>query len=234
MQNILEYYNNLSKDEKKEITISKAFVNFYLYFNNLHDQKIISNKTFHFLDMSLTFLEPLTDEENSTKVYLEKKQFQLEQFLNGLKPKYEKIANNFKATYDIPNNYSYEDVCNLIKQSYFAYASIKYRQNLKNTKLYEETFSIDNKFYRLPKYIPDTNVNINEILELITGIKLLSLDGLTYELFNVFNDKLSIRTIVDTSDDQIIAMFINGEEYTDVNEKFIKKIKKQIKKQNTI
>lgn len=233
MSNILDYYINLPKDLTQVEIISKTFINFYLYFRRLHSKKIIPDKTLKFLDSSLAFSEPLTEDQNSTKVYLESKQFQLEQFLTGFKPKYEKIEKNLKATFDIPNNYSYEEVCNLIKQSYFAYASLRYRHNLANTEMYEETVPTDKKFYKLPKYIPDTNVNVSEVLELASGIKLLSLDGTTYELFNIFNDNLNIRTIVDTTDGQIIAIFVNGEEYTDISQKFIKKLKKQIKKSSS-
>ena len=61
---------------------------------------------------------------------------------------------------------------------------------------------------------------------------MLSLDGATYELFNIFNENLHIRTIVDVADGQIIALFVNGEEITDVPSSYIRKLKQQIKKGN--
>ena len=64
---------------------------------------------------------------------------------------------------------------------------------------------------------------------MVSGIKSLSLDGKTYEWFNVFNPSLNIRVIIDVTDGQIVAIFVNGEEYTDVPSSFIKKLKEAIK-----
>ena len=233
MANIVEYYNQLDSNLKEAEAISKTFINFYLYFRRMHEKKYISNNTLYFLDSALDFSEYLTDNVSSTRDYLMAKQFQLEQFLIGFKLNYNKFVKNFKKTFDIPASYSYEEVCDLIKKSYIAYASIRYKHNLQNSKVLTETFTGEKQFYKVPKYIPDTNANISECLELASGIKLLSLDVATYELFNIFNENLHIRTIVDEADGQIIALFVNGEEITDVPSSYIRKLKQQIKKGNT-
>lgn len=233
MSNIVEYYNQLDNNLKEAEAISKTFINFYLYFRRMHEKKYISNNTLYFLESALDFSEYLTDNASSRGDYLTAKQLQLEQFLIGFKITYNKLIKNLKKTFDIPASYSYEEVCDLIKKSYIAYASIRYKHNLKNSKVLSETFTGEKQFYQVPKYIPDTNANISECLELASGIKLLSLDGATYELFNIFNENLHIRTIVDVSDGQIIALFVNGEEITDVPSSYIKKLKQQIKKGNT-
>lgn len=230
MSNLIEYINNLPEEMMEDEGISQIFINFYLYFKKLHEKKLVSNNTIYFLDTALDFSEPLFDNTEQTKDYLNVKQFQLEQFLIGLKPSYDKIAKNFKKTFNIPRTYSYEDVCELIKRSYLAYASLRYKQNLLNTKVYEETFSIKQQFYKMPKYIPETNANISEFLEIVAGIKSLSMDGKTYDWFNVFNPSLNIRVIVDLSDGQIVSVFVNGKEYTDVPSSFIRQLKDCIKK----
>lgn len=230
MPNIVTYYNDLAANQKEAEIISKTFINFYLYFRKLHEKGLISNNSLYFLETALDFSEPLTNNAEATKEYLISKQFQLEQFLIGFKLNYDKIIKVFKKTFDIPSSYSYEEVCNLIKQSYIAYASLRYAHNLENTRVLQETFTGAKQFYKVPKYIPEKNANIGECLELASGIKLLSLDGATYELFNIFNESLHVRTIVDVADGQIIALFINGEEYTEVPSSLIRKLKQQIKK----
>lgn len=229
MSKIVEYYNNLPSNQTETENLSKSFLNFYLYFKRLHEKKLISNNTIYFLDIALDFSEPVFENSHQTEEYLNAKQFQIEQFLAGIKLNYNKIIKNLKATFDIPSHYSYEEVCNLILQSYVAYASLRYQRNLINTKAHEEIFTPDKRFYKLPKYIPDTNANISEFLEIVSGIKLLSMDGKSYEWFNVFNPNLNIRVIVDILDGQIAALFVNGEEYTEVPSSFIKKIKQHIK-----
>lgn len=230
MSSIIEYYKNLPDNLKETESISKSFINFYIYFKRLHEKKLLSNNTIYFLDTALDFSEPVIEDTTSTIEYLNAKIFQIEQFLLGLKPNYNKYIKGLKKTFDIPNNYSYEEVCNLIKQSYIAYAALRYKHNLLNTKMLDETVPMDKKFYKMPKYIPDSNANIGEFLEMSAGIKRLSMDGKTYELFNVFSEHLYIRTIVDVSDGQIVAIYVNGEEYTEVPSSFIKQLKQQIKK----
>lgn len=232
MSNILDYYNQLPSDLTQVEAISKTFINFYLYFRKLHKKNLISDNTLNCLEMALDYSSPITSKPNSTNEYLLSKQYQLEQFLIGFKINYDKIIKNFKKTFDIPSDYSYEEVCDLIKQSYMSYSSLRYKKNLENTNLFDKLFPGEKKFYNVPKYIPEKNANISECLEFASGIKLLSLDGATYELFNIFNENLNIRTIVDTADGQIIALFVNGEEITDVPLSYIKKLKQQIKKGN--
>lgn len=229
MSQIVEYYNNLPEEPKETEILSKTFINFYLYFKKLHEKKLISNNTMYFLDAALDFSEPVFINSYKTEEYLNAKQFQIEQFLIGIKLNYNKIIKKFKRTFDIPDTYSYEQVCDLILQSYIAYASLRFKQNLLNSKTYEEIFTIEKMFYKLPKYIPDTNANINEFLEMVSGIKTLSQDGNSYDWFNVFNPNLNIRVIVDTADGQIVALFINGEEYKEVPPSLIRKIKQHIK-----
>lgn len=228
MSKIVEYYNSLSNDPRQE-TLSKTFINFYLYFKKLHEKKALSNNTIYFLDAALDFSEPVFENSHQTEEYLNAKQFQIEQFLIGFKLNYNKIIKTLKKTFDIPDHYSYEDVCDLILQSYIVYASLRYKHNLLNTKVYEETFTIEKIFYKLPKYIPDTNANISEFLDMVGGVKRLAQNGTYYEWFNVFSDILNIRVIVDIADGQIAAVFVNGEEYTDVPSSFIKKLKQHIK-----
>lgn len=233
MSSIIEYYKNLPDNLSEPESISKTFINFYIYFKRLHEKKLLSNNTIYFLDTALDFSQTVVEDAEQTIEYLNAKIFQIDQFLLGLKNNYNKFIKGLKKTFDIPKSYSYEEVCTLIKQSYIAYAALRYKHNLLNTKMLEETTPIDKKFYKVPKYIPDTNANISEFLELASGIKSLSLDGKSYELFNVFNPSLYIRAIIDINDGQIVAIFINGEEYTEVPSSLIKKLKQQIKKGTT-
>lgn len=230
MSYLVEYINTLPEEMMEDEGISQIFINFYLYFKRSHEKKIVSNNTIYFLDTALDFSEPLFDNSEQTKDYLNIKQFQLEQFLIDLKPSYDKLSKNLKKTFNIPRTYSYEEVCKLIERSYLAYATLRYKQNLLNTKVYDETFSIKQQLYKMPKYIPETNANISEFLEIVVGIKSLSMDGKTYDWFNVFNSSLNIRVIVDINDGQIVSVFVNGEEYTDVPSSFIRQLKEYIKK----
>ena len=230
MSNLIDYINQFPEELIDDEGISQVFINFYLYFKKLHEKKLISDNTIYFLDTALDFSEPVFDNSDQTKDYLNAKQFQIEQFLIGLKPKYDKISKNLKKTFNIPRSYSYEEIYELIVRSYLAYASLRYKQNLLNTRVYSEVFTIKQQFYKMPKYIPETNANISEFLDIVTGIKSLSMDGKTYDWFNVFNELLNIRVIVDINDGQIVSIFVNGEEYTDVPSSFIRKLKEHIKK----
>ena len=223
MSTILEYYNNSQDDPKTEL-IAKSFINFYLYFKKVNEKKIIPQDTINYLDLSLDFSTPI--EETKKETYLTNKEYQIEQFLIGLKLLNNKILKRIKKTFNIPNNYREEDVCNLIKQSYLAYATVRYKQNLIDTKAFQK----DNNIYDLPKDIPNSNANIKEFEEIYIGIKRIANDGKSYEWFHVFKPQLIIRIIVDKVDGQIATLFINGAEYREVPSSFIKKLKQKIKK----
>ena len=147
-----------------------------------------------------------------------------------IKDSYNRIEKNFKINFDLPASLTYEDICALIKESYIAYASIRYKHNLLNTKLLEELFTTEQLMFKLPKYIPDTNANISDFLEIVSGIKRMSNSGDSLEWFNIFNPSLNVRAIIDISDGQICTLFINGYEFTEVPLSLIKKLKKAIKK----
>ena len=76
MSKIVEYYNSLSNDPRQE-TLSKTFINFYLYFKKLHEKKALSNNTIYFLDIALDFSEPVFENSHQTEEYLNAKQFQM-------------------------------------------------------------------------------------------------------------------------------------------------------------
>lgn len=228
MSEILEY-SKLANNPETEI-LSKTFISFYLYFKNISERKLISSDTIYFLDCSLDFSEPVYENNPSTGEYLKKKELQISDFLSKLKESYDSIEKNFKINFELPQELSYEEICELIRDSYIAYASIRYKHNLNNTKLLEKTFTQEELVIKLPKYIPDTNRNISEFLEMVSGIKRTSSKGDAFEWFNIFNSYLNIRVIVDSSDGQICTMYINGQEFTDASIKMIKKLKKAIKK----
>ena len=228
MSEIIEYSKNTTQSETE--ILSKTFISFYLYFKSISEKNLISSNTIYFLDCALDFSEPVYENNPSTLDYLTAKEFQISQFLQLLEPSYNKIEKVFKATFELPSNLSYEDICELIRNSYIAYASIRYKHNLNNTKLLETTFTEEQLILKLPKYIPDTNTNISEFLEMVSGIKRTSSKGDVFEWFNIFNSKLNIRVIIDSSDGQICTMYINGQEFTDASIKVIKKLKRAIKK----
>ncbi len=227
MSKIIDYYSSLKQDTKEATILSKTFINFYLYFKKLHEKKSISDNTIKYLEEALSFTEHVTN--TKTEEYLNSKQYQMEQFLSGIKLEYDKIAKNLKRTFDIPNNYSYEEVCDLILQSYLPYASLRFKHNLHNSEVYKELFTEEQINYKLPKYIPDTNAYMKDFLEIVSGITSKSSNKKTFDWFNVFSESLNIRVVLDVSDTQIVAVFVNGEEHNEVPISFIKKLKQQIK-----
>lgn len=228
MSEIIEYSKQTNQTETE--ILSKTFISFYLYFKNISEKNIISSNTIYFLDSALDFSEPVYENNPSTLEYLKAKEFQISQFLQLLETSYDKIDKVFKATFELPANLSYEEICKIIKSSYIAYASIRYKHNLNNTKLLETIFNEEQLVLNMPKYIPDTNANISEFLEMVSGIKRTSNKGDVFEWFNIFNSKLNIRVLIDSSDGQICTMYINGQEFTDASIKTIKKLKRAIKK----
>ena len=230
MTTIVEFCNNIPEDTTKIEILSKTFLNFYLYFQKLHENKKIDSSAISHLEYAFDFSEPILEHFLQEEDYLNAKQNEMQQFLSIIKTIDAKIIKNLKITFEIPKNYSSEQVCDLINHSYIAYASLRYHQNLQNSKVFDKQFAGDKRFYKFPKYIPDTNANISEFLEIVNGIKIISPDKKTYQWFNVFDSTLNIRAIIDVVDDQIVALFINEEEYTEVPSSLIKKLKKQIKK----
>ena len=230
MFNILNYYN--SRPNYDEVyNLYKSFINFYIFFKNLNEKKIVNDESISFLEKALEFTDFVFNNDAFISDYFNTKQNYIDEFLNSIKPSYDKFIKNLKKTFDIPGEYSYEDVCKLFYQSYAGYLTLRFNQNLNNTKKYEEIFKDDFKDYRLPKYISEKNANINEFFEIVSGIKSISNDNLSYEWFNVFSDNLHVRVIVDSSDGQIICIYINGEENTEVSSSFIRKLKQRIKKE---
>lgn len=225
----IKEYSKITDKEEIEL-LSKTFISFYLYLKNISEKKIIPSNIIHFLDCALDFSEPVYEDNPTTDEYLKSKELQISEFLSGLKNSYDKIEKNFKINFELPQELSYEEICEIIKNSYLAYASIRYKHNLNNTKLLETTFTKEELEIKLPKYIPDTNININEFLEMVSGIKRKSKKNDAYEWFNIFNNNLNIRVIIDNSDGQICTMYINGQEFTDASIKVIKKLKRAIKK----
>ena len=229
MLSIYDYYQNLETNKEEAQELFTTFINFYLYLKNMHDRKKISKDNILYLDKALDFTDHV--HENETKKYLEDKYKNIEQFLDNFKDEYDKLFKNFKTTFELPTDLEYNDVCTLIKECYIAYASVRYKQNILNTKTYEENF---NDELKLPKYIPDKNVHIKDFLEISCGIKRISKDKKAQEWFNIFNNNLNIRVIIDTMDGQIATIYINGKEYNEVPMKLINQIKKAIKKGTSI
>lgn len=231
MLSIYDYYQKLETTKEEAQELFTTFINFYLYFKNMHDRKKISKETILFLDKSLDFTDHV--HESETKEYLEEKYNYILNFLTEFEEEYDRFSKNFKITFELPNDLNYPDICTLIKECYIAYASIRYKQNILNTKTFEKLFK-ESGDLTLPKYIPDKNAQIKDFLEVSCGIKRISKDSKAQEWFNVFNEKLSIRVIVDTMDGQIATIYINGEEHNEVSIKLIRQIKKAIKKGTSI
>lgn len=230
MSKIIDYLNNPDITKQETEILYKTFINFYLYFKKNHEKKHITDETIQFLDMALDFSEPVHENSKETNEYLIEKENQLEQFLQDIKDNYEIFEKTLIKLLDIENTYSYEEFYDLITQSYAAYATTRYNQNLHNTKTLEASFTTEQLELKLPKYIPDKNVNITELIEIVNGIKRTSNNGNVLEWFNIFNDNLHIRVIVDTVDGQISSLFINGLEFITVSNSLIRKIKNAIKK----
>lgn len=230
MSKILDYYNEILFTEEETEKMSKTFINFYIFFQKLKRETIISKNALYFLDCALDFSEPLTEGSPSTNKYLDTKLFQLEQFIGLIKDTFPKFEKKFKKTFSLPANYTFDQIKELIEKSYIFYAIVRYKKNIENTRVLDSEFSIEEQMYKLPDDIPEENANISELIEIVSGIKRMTLDGRALDWFNVFGPELHLRALVDITDGQIGALFINGTKHTKVDNALIKKVKNLVKK----
>ena len=100
MLSIYDYYQKLETTKEEAQELFTTFINFYLYFKNMHDRKKISKETILFLDKSLDFTDHV--HESETKDYLEEKYNYILNFLTEFEEEYDRFSKNFKITFELP------------------------------------------------------------------------------------------------------------------------------------